>query len=105
MRPLASLLFIDSSKDFFPGTIAHLLPSHILVRRETQTFRRLGSGAVVVSVRTDLRRLVELSEAEKKELLVEMATWSEEVARWRGKSLWECAVVGFCGGKLEMGEE
>jgi hypothetical protein len=105
MRPLASLLFIDSSKNFFPGTIAHLLPSHILVRRETQTFRRLGSGAVVLSVRTDLKRLVELSEAEKKGLLLEMRSWSEGVARWRGKSLWESVVVGFCGGKLGEGDE
>jgi hypothetical protein len=104
-RPLANLLFIDSNKNFFPGTISHLLPSHILVRRETQTFRRLSSGAVVMSVRTELKRLVELSETEKKELLDEMETWSTDMARWKGKGLWESTVVEFCGGKLSKEDE
>jgi hypothetical protein len=104
-RPLANLLFIESNKNFFPGTIQHLLPSHILVRRETQTFRRLGSGAVVMSVRTELKRLMELSEAEKKELLDEIEKWSKDVARWKGKGLWEGEVVEFCGGKLSKEDE
>jgi hypothetical protein len=104
-RPLEDLLFIESNKNFFPGTIQHLFPSHILVRRETQTFRRLGSGAVVMSVRTELKRLMELNEAEKKELLDEMEKWSKEVARWKGKGLWEGEVVEFCGGKLSKEDE
>jgi hypothetical protein len=104
-RPLANLLFIDSNKNFFPGTISHLFPSHILVRREAQTFRRLSSGAVVMSVRTELKRLVELSEAEKKELLGEIEKWSKDVARWKGKGLWESTVVEFCGGKLSKEED
>jgi hypothetical protein len=98
LRPLASHLFIQSTKDFFPGTIGHLFPSHILVRRETQTFRRLRSGAVVFSVRTDVKRLVELSEVEKRAVMAEMRRWPEEVAKWKGKSLWEGVVVGFCEG-------
>jgi hypothetical protein len=100
MRPLAELLFIQSSKDFFPGTIAHLFPEHILVRREAQTFRRLRSGAVVFSARTDMRRLVELIGGERRRLVEEIRKWPDDVAEWKGRSLWEGVVLRFCEGKF-----
>lgn len=48
---------------------------------------------------------MELSDVEKSRLVEEIKEWPEYVAEWKGKSLWESVVVGFCEGKLgEDGE-
>ncbi|CAO2652554.1 Nn.00g008370.m01.CDS01 [Neocucurbitaria sp. VM-36] len=99
-RTLSSLLFTQRPADFFSGNIFNLAPADLLVRRETQTFRRLPKcGAVVISTRTGTRGLAELGRGERRELLEEVRGWGEDGARFKGRDLWITAVEGFCLGK------
>ncbi|KAF3050080.1 hypothetical protein E8E11_010116 [Didymella keratinophila] len=99
-RPLAHLLFIQEAKDFFPGNLSALLPQHIIVRREHQTFRRLpNSGAIVYSTRTEVCRLTELDVHCRRKLVEEIKGWDQELATHKGLELWQRAVVGYCEGK------
>lgn len=99
-RPLAHLLFIQEPKDFFPGNLSALLPQHIVVRREHQAFRRLPKcSAVVFSTRTEVKKLMDLDERERKELAVEIRSWDRDVATRKGVELWQKAVLGWCEGK------
>lgn len=99
-RPLAHLLFIQEAKDFFPGNLSALLPQHIIVRREHQTFRRLPkSGAIVYSTRTEVCRLTELDAHDRRKLVEEIGSWDQEVATRKGLELWQRAVIGYCEGK------
>jgi hypothetical protein len=68
----------------------------MVVRREVQTFRALpGSGAVVVSTKTELERLMNLGETERRELLAEIGMWGEQEKRVKGWELWEEVAEGF----------
>jgi hypothetical protein len=99
-RPLAHLLFIQEAKDFFPGNLSSLLPQHIVVRREHQTFRRLPkSGAVIYSTRTEVSRLTELDVHSRRKLVEEIRGWDREVATRKGLELWQRVVIGYCEGK------
>ncbi|KAF2271862.1 uncharacterized protein EI97DRAFT_427448 [Westerdykella ornata] len=113
--PHSTLLFIQSGKDFFPGTMRNLSPSCILVRRERQTFRRLSlSNTVVFTVKTNVERLVDLDGEQRRNLAREIRAWPSEVARYKGRDLWGRVVLGFCeeegadggrkGGIAERGE-
>lgn len=105
-RPLAHLLFIQEAKDFFPGNLSSLLPQHIIVRREHQTFRRLPkSGAVVYSTRTEVNRLTELDAHGRRELVREVRGWDQEVATRKGLELWQRAVIGYCEGKTAFKDD
>ncbi|KAF1922486.1 uncharacterized protein M421DRAFT_78116 [Didymella exigua CBS 183.55] len=99
-RPLAHLFFIQEPKDFFPGNLSSLLPQHIIVRREHQTFRRLPkSGAIIYSTRTEVNRLTELDVHGRRKLVEEIRSWNREVATRKGLELWQRAVIGYCEGK------
>jgi len=96
-HPLAHLLFVQEPKDFFPGNLSSLLPQHIIVRREHQVFRRLPKcGAVVFSTRTEVKKLMDLDERERRELAIEMRSWDRDVATRKGVELWQKAVLGWC---------
>ncbi|KAF2799708.1 hypothetical protein K505DRAFT_230533 [Melanomma pulvis-pyrius CBS 109.77] len=95
--PLASLLFIQEGKDFFPGRSLNIDPASILIRHERHTFRRLPkSDAVVFGVHTRLQRLVDVLEHERENLVKEIRMWPEDIARYKGRDLWEKVVVGWC---------
>ncbi|KAF1844315.1 uncharacterized protein K460DRAFT_379282 [Cucurbitaria berberidis CBS 394.84] len=99
-RTLGDVLHIQRPADFFAGNIFNLTPKDLLVRRETQIFRRLPkSAAIVFSSKTSTTRLVELSRIERRELLREVEGWNEDVARFKGRDLWITAVEGYCLGK------
>ena len=99
-RPLAHLLFIQEPKDFFPDNLSSLLPQHIIVRREHQVFRRLlKSGAIILSTRTEVKRLTDLNIRQRIELVAEIRIWNPEVALSKGKELWQRAVFGYCEGR------
>lgn len=102
-RPLDKLLFIQTGKDFFPGNIFHLLPEHIIIRREWQTFRKLPkSDTIVFTVKTSVERLVDLPENEKAKLVKEIRAWPREIATYKGRDLWQRAVIGFCEDRTAM---
>ncbi|PSN74894.1 hypothetical protein BS50DRAFT_671183 [Corynespora cassiicola Philippines] len=99
-RSLASLLFVQEGKDFFPGRLSNLKPSNVVVRRERQTFRRLPkTGAIVFSVKTSTESLVDLDMREKKKLSNDIRNWPTEMAIYKGRPLWQRVVIGFCEGK------
>ncbi|KAF2715685.1 hypothetical protein K504DRAFT_497556 [Pleomassaria siparia CBS 279.74] len=100
---LAELLFIQQGKDFFPGS-RHVDMDHhsVIIRHERQTFRRLlRSDAIVFTVRTSLQRLTEVPEDQRAALVQEIRNWPEEIARYKGRHVWDEVVVGWClGGRL-----
>ncbi|KAF3039316.1 hypothetical protein E8E12_001549 [Didymella heteroderae] len=99
-RPLAHLLFIQEAKDFFPGNLSSLLPQHIIVRREHQSFHRLPkSGAIIFSTRTEVSRLTELDLHGRRKLVDEINGWDRKIATRKGLELWQRAVIGYCEGK------
>lgn len=105
-RPLDRLLFIQEGKDFFPGDFSRLDPAFIVVRRERQTFRRLPeSEAIVFTVKTSTRRLVDLPVSEMKNLVAEIRAWPRAIATYKGRDLWQRAVVSFCEGRSTFVED
>jgi hypothetical protein len=100
---LEDLLFIQSGKDFFPGSLMNLNPRWILIRRERQTFRRLPkSGAIVFTVKTSIQKLTDVPESERRGLVEEIKSWPEDVANYKGRDLWETQVYRYCEGKLPI---
>ncbi|KAH7080964.1 hypothetical protein FB567DRAFT_595290 [Paraphoma chrysanthemicola] len=98
--PLSDALFIQRPVDLFSGNISNLVPSNLYVRREFQTFRLLpSSGAVVMSTRTEFKKLTDLSVRwEKAELMSEIGEWDEHEASFKGRDLWIRAVRAHCEG-------
>ncbi|KAF2864903.1 hypothetical protein BDV95DRAFT_600102 [Massariosphaeria phaeospora] len=95
--PLAALLFIQDGKDFFAGNLGTMRADNVIVRRERQTFRRLGtSGAIVFGVKTSVQRLVDVPVNERQGLADEIKSWPPEMATYKGRDLWQRTVVGFC---------
>lgn len=69
------------------------------MRRDHQTFRRLpGSGAVIYSTLTEIRRLTELDVHGKRKLIEDIKGSDAEVATCKGLELWQRAVIGYCDG-------
>ncbi|KAF2120187.1 hypothetical protein BDV96DRAFT_674465 [Lophiotrema nucula] len=105
-RTLQDLLFIQNPQDFFPGRISALSPSHIIVRRERQSFRRLPkSNTVVFTVKTTMQRLIDVPEANRPALVSEIKAWPEDIAAYKGLAIWQRAVFGFCEGKRTVVED
>lgn len=101
---LSKLLFIQRGQDFFPGNTSHLLPYHILIRRERQTFRLLPkSEAIVFTVKTSIQKLVDVPVGERPNLVKEIKAWPREIASYKGRDLWARAVYGFCEGRPVSG--
>ena len=72
----------------------------IIVRHERQTFRRLIlSNAVVFTVHTSIRGLVDIPVHERANLVAEIKAWPKQIATYKGRDLWERAVVGWCEGR------
>ncbi|PGH12036.1 hypothetical protein AJ79_04545 [Helicocarpus griseus UAMH5409] len=92
-EPMSSILFQPvglSHEDIEPQ------PENILIRRERQTFRRLPkSGAIVFGVKTSLTPLQELPLEDLKNLVIEMRSWPDAVAKYKGRDHWEAVVVGY----------
>jgi hypothetical protein len=69
----------------------------IIVRRERQTFTRLGkSDAVLFTVRTYMQPLTELGIEEVRALKSQILGWEEEIRVYKGWSIWGEVVVGYC---------
>lgn len=99
-RSLADLLFVQGTSDFFPGNLSTLLPQFFIVRRERQTFRRLPkSKAIVFTVKTSIQPLTDLSRTERLTLAEEIKRWPADIATYKGRDIWQTAVLGFCEGK------
>jgi len=97
---LQETLFIQEGKDFFPGTSINIDPSSIIIRHERQKFRRLVlSDAVVFTVHTSLQNLIDVPEDERTNLVKEIKSWPREIARYKGRDLWEKTLVGWCEGR------
>ncbi|GME31884.1 uncharacterized protein LTHEOB_2384 [Neofusicoccum parvum] len=96
---LFDMLFVEESKDLFPGR--RLLLEHMMVRKEVHTYRRLPrSDAAVVAVRTTIKPLVDLEREEMEALVQDVESWPHRIADERGKFLWEGLVMEFCGIRL-----
>jgi hypothetical protein len=92
-------LFIQRGDDFFPGgNIFRGRPEDVVLRRERQTFTRLeSSDAVLFTVKTRTMRLTELRPEDYKGLAMEIRSWPEEVAKYKGRFFWEDVVLKYCG--------
>ena len=53
------------------------------------------------SVQTEVQKLTELDEKQKKELVREIRNWGSSEATIKGRVLWETAVMGFCRERAE----
>ena len=70
------------------------------MRTETQTFFRLEkSGAVVMSSRARVERLMDLEEVERRELWEEVRGWGVEEARVKGREIWGRVLEALSNGK------
>ncbi|KAL6707516.1 hypothetical protein ACN47E_004086 [Coniothyrium glycines] len=99
-QPTSAHFHMRRPADLFAGQLFDLRPSNLHVRHEHQTFRRLPrSGAMVMSTRTELQKLTDLSIHESRELLKEIEAWDEGAAAIKGRDLWITAVEGYCFGK------
>ncbi|KAF1914518.1 hypothetical protein BDU57DRAFT_596475 [Ampelomyces quisqualis] len=98
--PLSTSLHLPRPADLFPGSIAHLSPPSLWIRRLHTSFRRLPvSGAIVTTTRTQLSRLVDVdTQQRRKELWAEVSSWGEEEAVFKGRDLWIRAVRSWCVG-------
>lgn len=97
---LHETLFIQEAKDFFPGTSINIDPASIIIRHERQTFRRLlFSDAIVFTVHTSIQNLVDVQEEQRANLVKEIRSWPDEIARYKGRDVWEKALVGWCEGR------
>jgi hypothetical protein len=86
-------LFIQASSDLFMDApeIAHpsTTPECLYVRRERQTFRRLPkSQAVLFTVRTFMKPLVDLDENEAVALRQQVGGWEGLSRRYKGSEAW-----------------
>ncbi|KAL1953031.1 hypothetical protein VTO42DRAFT_3759 [Malbranchea cinnamomea] len=96
-RPDESL----SSILFWPDGVVHRnfnpRPQDIIVCRERQTFKRLPTpDGLLFAVKTSLTRLPELPYDELENLVTELLSWPEDIARYKGRDHWGDAVVEFC---------
>lgn len=98
--PLSASLHIARPADFFSGDMHNLTPANLYLRREHQSFRLLPkSGAMVMTSRTELSKLMEVdSRAGKAELMEEVMNWDEHEANFKGRDLWIKAVTSWCVG-------
>lgn len=86
---------------FQPDGIVHRnlnpQPEHIIVRRERQLFTRLPrSGGIIFAVKTSLTPLPDLPHDDLANLVTEMQSWPEDIARYKGREHWGDTVVKFC---------
>ncbi|KAF1952181.1 hypothetical protein CC80DRAFT_538383 [Byssothecium circinans] len=99
-RSNQQLLHIPARQDFFQGRISSLKPQDMVVRRERQTFRKLlQSGVIVMTVKTELCDLMDLSVTERRNLADEIHSWEENEATLKGLDLWRRIVLGFIEGR------
>jgi len=88
--------FVQDIKDFFGGNLDALRPEGLQWRVERQTFKRLGrSGAIVMTTRTKLQRLVDMRESELGHVAREIRSWPADVGRHKGRDVWQRAVLGY----------
>jgi len=96
-------LFIQDPKDFFRSgwnIVAAMEalsdPNSYVIRHERQTFRRLKlSDTILFTVKTNMQRLVDLSEEQCVGLLHEIRSWPDDVARYNGRCLWGKWVMDY----------
>lgn len=102
-------LFIQTTPTYFqnepevmpdpenPSALPPVLASDIIIRRERQTFTRLPkSNAVLFTVRTYMRPLLELGDEELHALRSQIWGWEEEIRSYKGWALWGAAIDEWC---------
>lgn len=90
-----------SSILFQPDGVVHCnqnpRPEDIVVRRERQTFVSLpNSGGIVFGVKTSLTPLLELPLDELENLVVEMQSWPDDTALYKGREQWGSIIEELC---------
>ena len=76
-------------------------PESIIIRSERQTFRRLPkTGAVLFAVKTSLRRITDLRMEELVLFSEKVASWPEDIARYKGRHCWGDCVHRYCNERL-----
>ena len=76
-------------------------PRHILLRKERQTFRRLPkTRAIAFAVKTSMRDLTELSDAELDAFRKEMDSWPDDIAEYKGRNYWGNCAKAYCAARL-----
>ncbi|PGH28230.1 hypothetical protein AJ80_00121 [Polytolypa hystricis UAMH7299] len=99
-EPLSSILFQ-------PDGLAHenLEPNveQIVIRRERQTFSKLPkSGGILFTVKTSLTWVNELPLEDLENLVTEVKSWPDEVARYKGRDHWGGRLLAFAEAKLQQ---
>jgi hypothetical protein len=73
-----------------------LQPSDIQIRRERQTFTRLPiSGAILFTVRTYMKPLTDLDDAEFAAFVDQAGRWPDDMAAYKGRSNWWDTVLQY----------
>ena len=77
-------------------------PRQIILRSERQTFRRLPhTQAIVFAVKTSMRTLVDLNDAELTAFQREMESWPDDFAEYKGRNCWGDCVNAYCARRLQ----
>ncbi|KAL3420615.1 hypothetical protein PVAG01_07060 [Phlyctema vagabunda] len=93
----STVLFADEPAHMFPQR-ASLMPEHVQVRRERQTFTRLvGTDAILFTVRTFMRPLTELDLDETRAFAEMVRGWEEgEMGKYKGSEVWGETALRWC---------
>lgn len=98
-------IFIQTSPDLFQDSPATMFPivnpltaADIQVRRERQTFTKLEkSDAVLFTVRTFMKPLVEIENGEVEGLAAMIRAWqSTELGPYKGSTVWGDVTLKWC---------
>ncbi|KMU72154.1 hypothetical protein CISG_00463 [Coccidioides immitis RMSCC 3703] len=94
---------------FQPDGVVHtdLEPQaeHLIIRKERQSFTRLPkSGALLFNVKTSLTYLPDLPLEELRNMVKEINSWPEDMAKYKGREHWGLVVHEHCK-KRERDEE
>ncbi|WEW54779.1 hypothetical protein PRK78_000204 [Emydomyces testavorans] len=93
-QPLPEILF---QPEGIIHTSIEPQPEHIIIRKERQSFTRLPtSGGILFAVRTSLTYLPDLPLDELQNMVKEINSWPEEMARYKGREHWGPVVFQHC---------
>jgi hypothetical protein len=109
-----STLFIQTNSSLFTPSLESLAAIHrpadscaplcvqdLHIRRERQTFLLLPeTGAIVFTVRTYMRPLVDVDGDELRALWEQVSGWAEDMARYKSRQVWNAVLETYCRERL-----
>ena len=100
---LADSLLIQRTIDFFPGKSPNdIVASKAMVRYEKQVWSRMpASGAILLTTRTKIKNLTDLTVDELVELKQKIKKCPKELAEFKGRFLWEKMVAMYIRERLQ----